>query len=81
MKASNFSLNARLVSTQTVDWWFGMNYSWFRNEVTDMGGAADFNVGGSSLRARQRVSEGHPNWRMDAYSTNRHQRRWASGWL
>ena len=37
-----------------------MNYSWFRNEVTDMGGAADFNVGGSSLRARQRVSEGHP---------------------
>lgn len=54
------ALNARLISTRTVDWWLGMNYSWFRNEVTDMGGAADFNVGGSSLRARQRVAEGHP---------------------
>ena len=55
-----FSLNARLVSTRNVDWWLGMNYSWFENEVTDMGGAADFNVGGSGSRARQRVSEGHP---------------------
>ena len=54
------SMDARLITTQAVDWWFGMNYSWFRNEVTDMGGAADFNIGGSSVRARQRISEGHP---------------------
>ena len=55
-----FALNTRLLDNQQVDWWLGLNYSWFRNEVTDMGGAADFDVGGSSLRARQRVSEGHP---------------------
>ena len=33
--------------------------------MTDIGGVADFNVGGSGVRAQQRVSEGHPigEWR------------------
>ena len=54
------SVNARIFNRRNVDWWLGMNYSWFENEVTDMGGAADFNVGGSASRARQRIAEGHP---------------------
>ncbi|MFQ5570412.1 MAG: SusC/RagA family TonB-linked outer membrane protein [Rhodothermales bacterium] len=64
-KGIELSLNAHVVSTRNVDVSIGANYSWFENEVIDMGGAADFNVGGSSVRAQQRVSEGHPigEWR------------------
>ena len=53
-------LNARLIAQKNISWNFGFNYHTFKNEVTDMGGAADFNVGGSNRRARARVSEGKP---------------------
>ncbi len=59
------TINAHLINKRNLDLSIGANYGWVENEVTDMGGAADFNVGGSSVRAQQRVSEGHPigEWR------------------
>ena len=64
-KGVEASFNARLINKRNVDLSIGATYGWVENEVTDMGGAADFNVGGSSVRAQQRVSEGHPvgEWR------------------
>ena len=52
------SLKARVINRSNVRWNVGFNYHTFKNEVTDMAGAADFNVGGSNRRAQVRVSEG-----------------------
>jgi len=54
------SANARILRLRDVRWTLGGSWGWNKNEVTDMGGAADFNTGGSSVRAQQRVTEGKP---------------------
>ena len=74
------SANASVINTRNVSWSLGFNYSWFENEITDIGGVADFNVGGSSVRAQQRVAgpdpetgETHPigEWRaMTPFDSN-----------
>ncbi len=59
-KGIELAINARVINRPGLDLSLGATYGWVENEVTDMGGAADFNVGGSSVRAQQRVSEGMP---------------------
>jgi TonB-linked SusC/RagA family outer membrane protein len=54
------SANARILTSRDVRWTLGGSWGWNKNEVTDLGGAADFNTGGSSVRAQQRVTEGEP---------------------
>ena len=54
------SVEGDVLSRRNVRWSLGGSWGWNENEVTDMGGAADFNVGGSSVRAQQRVKEGEP---------------------
>ena len=55
------SINASIINTRNVSWSVGANYSAFENEITDIGGVADFNVGGSSVRAQQRVAGPDPD--------------------
>ncbi len=59
-KGVELSANARILTMRDVRWTLGGSWSWNANEVTDLGGAADFNTGGSSVRAQQRVTEGEP---------------------
>lgn len=54
------SADARILTARDVRWTLGASWGWNENEVTDMGGAADFNIGGSGVRAQQRVTEGKP---------------------
>jgi TonB-linked SusC/RagA family outer membrane protein len=53
-------LSARVITRSRIRWNVGFQYHTLKNEVTDMGGLADFNVGGSNARARARISEGKP---------------------
>ena len=55
------SVEAFLLNRRSVTWLVGFNYGWFRNEMTDLGGGAPFNVGGTdAYGAQQRVIAGEP---------------------
>jgi TonB-linked SusC/RagA family outer membrane protein len=55
-------VNLGLIRTSAVDWDFGVTYSTFKNEVTDLGEVSAF-----SLDLGRRVEEGHP---VGAYFVN-----------
>ena len=49
----------RLLNTSNAQWAIGASYGYVKNEVVDMGGAADFNIT-QTVSAQQRVKEGQP---------------------
>ncbi|NBC01454.1 MAG: SusC/RagA family TonB-linked outer membrane protein [Bacteroidetes bacterium] len=49
----------RIFNRRNVRWSLGAAYGYVENAITDMGGAADFNVS-TTVSAQQRVSEGRP---------------------
>ena len=52
-------LDVRVLNRRDVRLSFGAAYGYVENEITDMGGAADFNLT-STVSAQQRVTEGKP---------------------
>ncbi|NIV93141.1 TonB-dependent receptor [candidate division KSB1 bacterium] len=58
-KGIELALNATLISSRKVHWTFGLTYTTLDNEVTSIGGAQPFSIGGFAFLP-QRVEEGHP---------------------
>lgn len=50
-------MDVRVLNTRNATWSLGASYGYVKNEVTDMGGAADFSLT-ETVSAQQRVSEG-----------------------
>ena len=55
------AIDARLLDRRSASWDVGFNYSWFKNEVTEIGESAPFDVGGTTAYgALKWVAEGQP---------------------